>query len=114
MKAKINNNILEVRIINSNYNDHAKEIEILEGTFKGVYAIVENNDFIIEQPTKKYFRYYVQRSEQGGDIFKKKTTTIKKCETLKEAKQVKAKHDNVNHSNIYSYYILDRMENKKI
>jgi len=112
MKAKIDNNILEVKVINSNYNDHAKEVEILEGIFKGVYAIVENHDFIIEQPTNKNFRYYVQRSEQCEN--KRKTATIKKCETLEESKQIKARHDKSNHSNIYSYYILDRMENERI
>lgn len=33
--ALINNKQMEVQIINNNYNDHASEVEILEGTWKG-------------------------------------------------------------------------------
>lgn len=109
MKVKIDNKIIKVKIINANYNENSKEIELLEGTFKGKYAIVNNKDFIIE---KKYFRYYVQET-QAPDIGEKwKTVTIKKCETLEDAKKIKAKFEKANHCNIYSHRILDRLEKK--
>lgn len=47
MLANINNQIVSVKIIDNNYNDHAKEVQILEGTHKGQYAIVEDKDIII-------------------------------------------------------------------
>jgi hypothetical protein len=105
MKAKIDNKILKVRIINNNYNDHAKEVEILEGTFMGVYTIVKNKDFIED---KKEYRYYLQRTET--EYTKCKTITLKKFETLEDAQKMKKKCDHSNHSNIYSYRILDRKD----
>ena len=48
VKARINNKIVDVEIIDGNYNDHAKEVKVLNGTFKGKYTIVENNDFIVD------------------------------------------------------------------
>lgn len=53
MKAKINNQILRVQIINNNYNDHAVEVKILEGTFSGKCAIVEKADLITSKYTLK-------------------------------------------------------------
>jgi DNA-binding transcriptional regulator YhcF (GntR family) len=106
MKAKIDNKILNVRIINANYNEYAVECEILEGNFKGAYTIVENTDLIKE---KKNFRYYVQRTQEPDLNERRKTTTKRKCETLEEAKKVKSKYVDCNHSNIYSYKILDRI-----
>jgi hypothetical protein len=47
-KANINNQIVTVKIIDTNYNNHAKEVIIMEGIHKGRYAIVENNDIIID------------------------------------------------------------------
>ncbi len=47
MLANINNQMVSVKIIDNNYNDHAKEVQILEGTHKGQYAIVEDKDIII-------------------------------------------------------------------
>jgi hypothetical protein len=46
MKAKINNQILRVQIMNDSYNDHAVEVKILEGTFKDKCTIVEKADLI--------------------------------------------------------------------
>lgn len=46
MKAKINNKEISVRIINQNYNEYSVEVEILEGTFKGKYTIVDKKDLI--------------------------------------------------------------------
>lgn len=48
MKAKIDNKILKVKVIDPNYNDHAKEVQILEGIHKGRLSIIENNDMIID------------------------------------------------------------------
>lgn len=48
LKAKIDNNVVSVKIIDSNYNDYAKEVIIMEGTHKGRYAIVENDNIIID------------------------------------------------------------------
>jgi hypothetical protein len=44
---------LEVRVINSNYNDHAVEVKILEGTFSGKCAIVEKSDLVVAKYTVK-------------------------------------------------------------
>lgn len=46
MKAMINNQLLTVEVKDVNYNDHAVEVEILEGTFKGKYIIVEKKDLV--------------------------------------------------------------------
>lgn len=46
MKAMINNQLLTVEIKDNNYNDHAVEVVILEGTFKGKYTIVEKKDLV--------------------------------------------------------------------
>ena len=54
MKANIDNKALEVRIINPDYNEHAAEVEILEGPHKGAYAIVEKSDLQEEARPKKY------------------------------------------------------------
>lgn len=51
MKANINNQVLEIEVINSNYNNHASEVKILEGTFTGKKAIVENTDLTIDKYT---------------------------------------------------------------
>lgn len=47
-KANIYNQIVTVKIIDNNYNNHAKEVQILEGIHKGRYAIVNNDDIIID------------------------------------------------------------------
>ncbi|MBM7836302.1 hypothetical protein [Clostridium sardiniense] len=46
MRAKINNEILKVKVIDPEYNNYAKEVVILEGNWKGYRAIVENKDII--------------------------------------------------------------------
>lgn len=51
MKAKIDSNIVTVKMVNANYNDHACEVQILEGSHKGNYTIVENIDIIEEIKT---------------------------------------------------------------
>ncbi|WP_252225345.1 MULTISPECIES: hypothetical protein [unclassified Clostridium] len=47
MKAKIDNKVLRVEMVDSNYNDHASEVRIIEGTFNGRLCIVENTDLIV-------------------------------------------------------------------
>ena len=42
--ARVNNKILKVLVVDANYNDHAVEAKILEGSFKGVPIIIENRD----------------------------------------------------------------------
>jgi len=44
---------LEVRVVNANYNDHAVEVQILEGSFKGQRTIVEKSDLVIAKYTVK-------------------------------------------------------------
>lgn len=51
MKANINGKTLEVKVINANYNETMAEVKVLEGTFKGVCTVVNNNDLITEQKT---------------------------------------------------------------
>ena len=46
IKAKINNKILKVKIVDTNYNDDSVEVIIQEGTFKGRYAIILKSDII--------------------------------------------------------------------
>jgi len=46
MKAKIDNKIVTVKMVNANYNDHACEVQIVNGQWKGNYTIVENADII--------------------------------------------------------------------
>lgn len=60
MKAKIDNNIVTVKMVNANYNDHASEVQILEGTHKGNYTIVENTDIIEEVKTIKQLETLVK------------------------------------------------------
>lgn len=48
LKAMIDNKIVKVKIIDNNYNDDSKEVQILEGTHKDKYAIINNNDIIID------------------------------------------------------------------
>ncbi|MBS5307745.1 hypothetical protein [Clostridium sp.] len=52
MLANINNQIVSVKIIDNNYNDHAKEVQILEGAHEGRYAIVEDKDIIEQKEVK--------------------------------------------------------------
>lgn len=47
MKAKIDNKVLRVEMVDNNYNDHASEVRILDGTFAGRLCIVENTDLIV-------------------------------------------------------------------
>ncbi|OSA95764.1 UNVERIFIED_ORG: hypothetical protein B2H93_04900 [Clostridium botulinum] len=47
MKAKINNKVLRVEMVDNNYNNHASEVRVMEGTFKGRLCIVENTDLIV-------------------------------------------------------------------
>jgi hypothetical protein len=54
MKANINNQVLTIEVINSNYNNHASEVKILEGTFSGKCAIVENSDLITDKYTVSF------------------------------------------------------------
>lgn len=109
MKAMINNQVLDVRMINSNYNDHAKEVEIIEGTFKGNYCIVENHDFIVEKPVKKNYRYYVQRNDFDYITGKWTWKLYAKAETYEEAMK---KINNIMYNNAGDkmYRIFDRME----
>ena len=60
MKAKIDNNIVTVKMVNANYNDHACEVQILEGTHKGNYTIVENTDIIEDVKTIKQLETLVR------------------------------------------------------
>lgn len=53
MKAKIDNKIVTVKMINANYNDTSAEVELLEGTFQGRRAIVNKCDIIKEVKTIK-------------------------------------------------------------
>ncbi len=48
--ALIDNKQVKVQIIDNNYNEHAAEIEILEGTWKGQRVIVEHKDLSITTP----------------------------------------------------------------
>lgn len=54
-----------VKVINNNYNNHAKEVKILEGSHTGIYTIVENKDI---EPVKVKFTakvcYDTTRSEE--------------------------------------------------
>jgi hypothetical protein len=54
MKANINNQILDVEVINANYNNHASEVKILEGTFSGKCTIVENTDLVADKYTVSF------------------------------------------------------------
>lgn len=44
MKAVIDNNLIEIKIINPHYNDHAVEVEMLSGTWGGYRCIVEKSN----------------------------------------------------------------------
>lgn len=46
MKAKIDNKVLGVKVINMNYNESSAEVVITEGNHKGCHAIVRHKDLI--------------------------------------------------------------------
>lgn len=54
MKAKIDNRVTEVQIINEYYNEHAVEVKIAEGLHKGNFCIVEKKDLVKEKKQKKF------------------------------------------------------------
>lgn len=89
------------------------EIEILEGNMKGKRTFISKNSehetIDIIKETKNY-RYLVQRTTAPDIGENWKTNTVKKCETLEEAKKIKSSLEYGNRSNIYSYRILDRIE----
>lgn len=67
--ALINNKQMEVQIINNDYNDHASEVEILEGTWKGQRVIVENKDLIVTTPkTYKQLINIVKNNIGNADL----------------------------------------------
>lgn len=51
MKAKniVCGKELQVEVINTNYNEHAVEVKILEGNFTGKCAIVEKKDLVLDK-----------------------------------------------------------------
>lgn len=58
MKAKVNNKIVDVEIIDKNYNNESVEVELLSGTFKGCRTIVLKSDLVKEK--KPFKRYIIQ------------------------------------------------------
>lgn len=106
IKAKINNKILSVKIVDNKYNNHAKEVVILEGAFQGKYTIVENSDFIRETKTN---RYYVQQTDFINGVWK--WVLYAKGETYKEAVN-RIGGSMYNHCGDKIFRILDRQENK--
>ena len=51
MTANINGKVLKVKAIDATYNEAMTEVEILEGTFKGIKTVVANSDLVKEEKT---------------------------------------------------------------
>jgi len=88
MKARIDNRIEEVEIIDANYNDYAVEVKTIGGKFDGVYAIVEKQDLIKEKKTK---RFLVQMQDFNYDTKTYYYKSFGYCETIEEARKLKSK-----------------------
>lgn len=90
MKARINNDVVEVKVIDSNYNEHASEVKILSGTFQGKCTIVENEDLIPEKPIKtKRFLVQVPDFSYRTETWKFKAWGY--AETIEEAREINRK-----------------------
>lgn len=105
MKVKIDNNILEVKIINKNYNSECAEVEILEGNHKGVYCIVKKSDLIKPKKTK---RFLVQVQDFNYSTGKWSWKNYVYYETIEEARRIKLAYSNIGSR------ILDRENNEYI
>ncbi|EGT3606756.1 hypothetical protein FKF97_10155 [Clostridium perfringens] len=67
--ALINNKELKVKIIDNNYNNHASEVEILEGVWLGRRVIVENKNLtIIKVKTYKELINFIKNSIGNIDL----------------------------------------------
>ncbi|WP_346938135.1 hypothetical protein [uncultured Clostridium sp.] len=62
MKAKIDNKIVTIKMVNANYNESSAEVELLEGTFQGRRAIVNKCDIIEEIKTIKQLETLVRNN----------------------------------------------------
>ena len=71
MKANIDNKVLEVKVIDANYNENSVEVELLEGNFKGYRAIVKKEDLV--QETKKASAKLEVVKFEDENIFGEKT-----------------------------------------
>ena len=105
MKAKIDNKIVEVEVINPKYNDESMEVKLLEGSFKGYNAIVLKRDLIKEKKQKRYCVQVEDFNYITGQWYWK---IERYCETEGEAMKIRSKHFNV------KCRILDRTEKKYI
>lgn len=70
----IDNKQVQCEIIDNNYNDHAKEVKILEGIHTGRFAIVENKDIKIKEfktvnQLTKLIKSNVSKEDLEEDLF---------------------------------------------
>lgn len=97
MKAKIDNKVTGIVVINENYNEHAVEAKITDGIHAGMYCIVEKKDLIKERKQKKYRMSDVEY-HKGVSMFMGEYKTIwaatigrielaSHCNTKKEAQE---------------------------
>lgn len=103
MRALIDNKIQKIRIVNLNYNDDSVEVELLDGAFKGAYAIVSKSDLIKERKQK---RFCVQIQDFNYVTGKWHWKVYYYCETEKEAMKHRIKYSNIRSR------IFDRVEGK--
>jgi len=70
MKAKVDNRVVLVQIVNENYNEHAVEAVIQEGSHKGIYTIIEKHDLLDEkQPKKLKYKMLDVEYHKGQKMF---------------------------------------------
>lgn len=108
MKAKIDNKIVEVKVINPKYNNDSVEVELLEGSFKGFNAVVLKKDLIKEVKEKKQKRYCIQVEDFNYTTRRWYWKVERYCETEEEAFKIANKLFNIKRR------ILDRVEKRYI
>lgn len=100
IKAKVDNNVVAVKVIDPNYSDHAIEVQMEEGIFKGAYCIVKKEDIVKKKITN---RYCIQVNDFNYKTGKWSFKAYKYCETIEECKKF------TRHFGYREYRILDRM-----